>query len=300
MKRKRLSKAMLILLVIVVIGCGGGEQPTERLAPENFLPGEFTDTKAQRSSEIRSFYDDSLWQYINGGAELYHRYNFVEVATADYKTGTTEFTVDIYRFNNPLNAYGLYSMIRPNRAQLLSLGVEGFFSAGSLQFVKGEYLVNLIGYDESNATNFALAQAAEELNKLISGTTDRPGTFDLFPEDKALRATDRYWAESFLGIGFLTYVYSQDYLLDADTITLFFSVDMPHAKLLEWSKHAAENGTIELVTSDFPFDNDKAFGTYDAYYGKIIAGLRKGKLVGMVGHSERHREFLVEWLKSLP
>lgn len=291
---------MLILLVIVAIGCGGGEQPTDRLAPEDFLPGEFTDATAQRSSEIRTFYDDSLWQYINGGAELYYRYNFVEVATADYKTGTTEFTVDIYRFDNPLNAYGLYSMIRPENARLVSLGVEGFVSLGSLQFVKGEYLINLIGYDESNATNFALAQAAEELNKLIPGTTDRPGTFDLFPEDKALRATDRYSAESFLGIGFLTYVYSQDYLLDADTVTLFLSDDMPNAKLLEWSKHAAENGTIELVTNDLPFDEDKAFITYDSYYGKIIAGLRKGNLVGMVDYNERNRGYLVEWLESLP
>lgn len=300
MKRKSLSKAALTLLVTVVVGCGDGEQPTDRFAPENFLPGEFADAAARRSSEIRTFYGDSLWQYINGGAELYHRYNFVEVATADYKTEATEITVDIYRFDNAVNAYGLYSMIRPNKAGLLSLGVEGFASVGSLQFVKGEYLVNLIGYDESDATNHVLAQAAEELNKLIPGTTDRPDAFDLFPEDKALRATDRYLAESFLGIGFLTHVYSQDYLLDADTITLFLSQDDHGAKLLEWSKHAAESGKIDLVASDFPFDDGKAFITYDAYYGKIIAGLRKGKLVGMVGFIERHREYLVEWLESLP
>jgi hypothetical protein len=300
MKRKIPSKAALTLLAIVVVGCGGGEQPTDRISPEDFLPNEFTDAAAQRLSEIRTFYGDSLWQYINGGAELYHRYNFVEVATTDYKTEVTEITVDIYRFDNAVNAYGLYSMIRPENARLVSLGVEGFVSLGSLQFVKGEYLVNLIGYDESDATNHALAQAAEELDKLIPGTTDRPDAFDLFPEDKALRATDRYLAEYFLGIGFLTHVYSRRYLLDTDTVTLFLSEDMPNAKLLEWSKHAAENGMIELVTSDLPFDDDKAFSTYDAYYGNIIAGLRKGKLVGMVGYSERHRKYLVEWLESLP
>jgi hypothetical protein len=299
MNRRELSRAALTLLVIVAVGCGGGEQLIDRFAPENFLSREFTDAAAQRSSEIRTFYGDSLWQYINGGAERYHRYNFVGVATADYKTEATEITVDIYRFDNAVNAYGLYSMVRPENARLLSLGVEGFASVGSLQFVKGKYLVSLIGYDESDATNHALAQAAEELNKLIPGTTNRPDVFEIFPEDKALRATDRYFAESFLGIGFLTHVYSQSYLIDADTITLFLSQDDPSAKLLEWSKHAAENGTIELVTSDLPFDEGKALITYDAYYGRIIAGLRKGKLVGMVGYSEKHREFLVEWLRSL-
>jgi hypothetical protein len=300
MNRKGLSKAALTLLVIVTVGCGEGEQPTDRFASENFLPLEFADAAVRRSSEIRTFYGDSLWQYINGGAELYHRYNFVEVATVDYKTKATEITVDIYRFDNAVNAYGLYSMIRPDKAGLLSLGIEGFASAGSLQFVKGEYLVNLIGYDESDATNFALAQAAEELNKLIPGTTDRPDAFRVFPEDKALRTTDRYFAESFLGIGFLTHVYSQDYLLDADTITLFLSQDEPGTKLLEWSKHATESGKTDLVASDFPFDDGKAFITYDAYYGKIIAGLRKGKLVGIVGYSEKHKCYFIDWLESLP
>ena len=300
MNRKRMSKAALTLLVIVTVGCGGGEQPTDRFAPGNFLPREFADAAVRRSSEIQTFYGDSLWEYINGGAELYHRYNFVEVATVDYKTETIEITVDIYRFDNAVNAYGLYSMIRPQKAGLLSLGVEGFASAGSLQFVKGEYFVNLIGYNESDATNHALAQAAQELNKLIPGTTSRPDAFDLFPEDKALCATDRYLAESFLGIGFLTHVFSQDYLLDADTVTLFLSQDEPSAKLLEWSKHAAESGKLDLAASDFPFDDGKAFITYDAYYGKIIAGLRKGKLVGMVGYSERLRHYLIDWLESLP
>ena len=302
MNRKGLSKAAaaLTLLVIVAVGCGEGEQPTDRFAPENFLPLEFADAAARRSSEIRMFYDDSLWQYINGGAELYHRYNFVEVATVDYKTKATEITVDIYRFDNAVNAYGLYSMIRPQKARLLSLGVEGFASAGSLQFVKGEYFVNLIGYNESDATNHALAQAAQELSKLIPGTTNRPDAFEIFPEDKALCATDRYFAESFLGTGFLTHVFSRRYLVDADTITLFLSQDEPSAMLLEWSKHAAESGKIDLVASDFPFDNGKAFITYDAYYGKIIAGLRKEKLVGMVGYSERHKRYFIDWLESFP
>jgi uncharacterized protein (DUF934 family) len=178
--------------------------------------------------------------------------------------------------------------------------VEGFVSAASLSFVKGVFVVNLIGYDESDATNHALAQAAQELNKLIPGTTDRPDAFDLFPEDKALCATDRYFAESFLGIGFLTHVFSQRYLLDADTITLFLSQDEPGAELLEWSKHAAESGKIDLVASDFPFDDGRGFITYDAYYGKIIAGLRKGKLVGMVGYSERHKCYFIDWLESFP
>ena len=288
------------MLLSVTLNCNNNKEQPENLSPEQFLPQTLKNTNAVRSSEIRVFHGDSLWQYINGGADLYHLYNFVEVATADYKINTAEITIDIYRFDNNTNAYGLYTAIRPGKARLLSLGVEGFVSAASLKFVKGSFVISLTGYDESKETSRALSQAASNLNELIPGTINRPDAFALFPEENQIRSTDMYSVHSFLGRKTLTRIYSQRYLLESDTVTLFLSFDKPHSKLQEWSRFAAGEDKKEKVTSDLPFDDDKAFITHDAYYGRIIAGLRKGKLVGMVGYSEKCERFFADWLQSLP
>jgi len=300
MKGKLLALAAFSLLLIVAAGCGDNKKPTEKFSLERFLPQELTDAGATRSSEVRSFRGDSLWQYIDGGAELYHLYNFVEVATADYKVGTTEFTIDIYRFDNADNAFGLYSMMRPEKAKLMSLGVEGFSSTANLQFVKGELVINLLGYDESEATSLALSQAAATLDKLIPGTTNRPDAFMLFPTENRMPATDRYFAQSFLGEKTLTHVYCCRYQLISDTVTLFLSQDAPRSKLLQWFERLSEMDNITPSPQELPFDDRSAFVTHDTHYGTIIAGLRKGRLVGMVGYSEEHKEFFVEWLESLP
>jgi len=300
MNRIKFLAAVFPLLAVLATSCSNKKNAVNALAAERFLPKTFADIGAMRSSEIRTFYGDSLWRYIDGGAEQYHLYNFVEVATADYKMDTAEFTLDIYLFDNAVDAYGLYSMVRPDNPTLTRLGVQGFVSVGNLCFVKGMYMIKLIGFDESDETGIALAKAANEVNKLIPGTTNHPSAFGLFPADNKIQTTDKLFAKSFLGRKFLTRIYSQGYLLDGDSVTLFLSRDTPKAKLLQWSKYDADRGLIELISDDFPFDKGGAFVTEDDYYGKIIAGLRKGMLVGMVGYSEKHKEFLADWLRSLP
>jgi hypothetical protein len=72
------------------------------------------------------FVGDSLWEYINGGAELYHTYEFVDVATAYYLQDSTEIVVDIYRFATPDDAYGMYTQLRPGGPGTMNYGIEGF------------------------------------------------------------------------------------------------------------------------------------------------------------------------------
>lgn len=300
MKKYELLVLSIIISVALITACAGSKKAPGDLRAANYLPEKIDPFGIERTSKIRTFAGDSLYEYIDGGAEIYHLYDFIEVATADYRCNQTEIVVDIYRFDNADDAYGLYSMIRPDGPRIVQFGVEGFTSALSLDFVKGVFLVRLIGYDESSETELVIDNLAKRLNELVPGTTNPPAAFSLFPKENKISATDKYYSESFLGRKFLTCVYSQDYILEGDTLTLFSTADDSGDKFRQWSELAVTDDKIRNALKELPYDDENVFMIIDNYYGKIVAGLKSGRLLGIVNYNEKHKAFLTVWVNSLP
>jgi len=71
------------------------------------LPGKLT---AQGSATV--YNPDSLYQYIDGGADLYLLYDFKALLHQNFKSGATELTADIYEMNKPEDAFGIYASER--------------------------------------------------------------------------------------------------------------------------------------------------------------------------------------------
>jgi Family of unknown function (DUF6599) len=289
---------MTLLAVLFMVSCSKKEG-IEDIEAGKLLPGSFEKLGLQRTGDIRTFTGNALWEYIDGGAEMYHLYNFIEVATADYKAGETEIVVDIYRFDDATDAYGLYGMLRTDKPTFVLLGVEGFTAPSSIIFVKGSYLVRLMTYEETEAANRTLADLAQELNNTVPGATARPNPFMLFPPTNAMGARDKYYARSFLGQKFLTRVYSQDYLIGSDTVSLFLSRDDAGDKYLRWSEYVTQMGKMAAPPDSLSYDSGRVFLINDSFNGNIIAGLKRGKLLGMLNYSESHKAFLADWLNSL-
>jgi len=289
----------IMLLLLQLLACGGGEKKTD-VDINSFLPERIADIGLERISAIRTFNDKQLWEYINGGAELYLSYNFIEVATADYKHEDIEIVVDLYRFDSDVDAFGLYSMFRSPDVQPIQLGVEGFTAPATLNFVKGKFLVRLVGYDESAESSLALVNLAEEINKLIPGTMAPPAMFELFPKENRVPLTDKYYIESYLGQKAMSEVYSRNYFCSGDSISLFISTDSAGAKHMEWNNIAEKTGRQEISPEGLPYDEGYTLIINDGYYGKIIIGLRNQKLAGIVNYSDKQIELLTNWLNSLP
>ena len=71
----------------------------------------------------------SLFEYINGGAELYLSYGFERLISAFYQLGDDEeksIVLDIYDMGTPLQAYGVFGANRREEADRAPGGVEGF------------------------------------------------------------------------------------------------------------------------------------------------------------------------------
>ncbi|MBN1212870.1 MAG: hypothetical protein JXA92_09865 [candidate division Zixibacteria bacterium] len=291
------SALSLLILMTIVFSCG---QKEDINAARNFLPAFIEGTGVERASEIRIFRGESLWEYIDGGAELYHDYNFVEVATADYKTGEVEFVVDIYRFDTSLNAYGLYTNFRPPSPDTVRLGVEGYQSPASLNFVKGDYLIRLTGFDETEQTDNALAATARAIEKIIPGPTDRPEMFRRFYFVDKIKYTDKYLTKSFLGRSYLTEFYTQDYLINGDTVTMFLAMDTGEVKCNRWVEDLRSDTNFFEAPRGLITVNGRMFTYKDPYYNVVMSIYDSGILFGILDAKLEHKDIMVQWVMSMP
>ncbi|MFH1313497.1 MAG: DUF6599 family protein [Candidatus Eisenbacteria bacterium] len=293
----RVSIAGIVLLALLP-SCGGSEDAFQATGAD-FLPSEIVSIGWSRAPEIRSFAGDSLFEYINGAAEMYHKYGFVDVEVADYNRQADEIIVDLYRFTDPDMAFGLFTTLRPYPSDAVNNGVAGFSLGSVLVFVKGRYVVNLTGYDESEVITAGIESIAAVVDSLLPGTSELLEMFALIPQPGRIPNTEKVFAESFLGRGFLTKVYTVDCRVGADTVTVFVTDDVSGEKLLKWSDIAVASEPPTQDVEGLPFDDDSILAIVDSWHGLIVAGPRAGKLVGIVGYNDTHRGFLVTWLDSL-
>lgn len=298
-RKNMLSGTLLAVAFALLMGCGTDNKAKSTDAAD-FLPEKFIGTGIARSSEIRTFAGESLYEYINGGAETYHLYGFIEVATAYYSEGDTEVVVDIYRFADPDNAYGLFSSLRPDSPRPLDVGVEGFASEMSVDFVKGVFVVKLAAYDVSPETAATIKNLAGTLAAQLPGTTNLPETFSFFPIEHSIVATERIYAKSYLGLRGIDDVYCRKYQLGSDTLTLFLTADADGVKFAQWAQQA-DSGDLEGAAAEgLPYDENRSFTIDHSYYGKIVVGAKGPHLLGVVSYCKECKDFLTSWLSSMP
>ncbi len=58
--------------------------------------------------EVLTYDSDTLWEYINGAAELFVEYGIQSCRTTDLASGDLTVTVDLYEMGTALNAFGVF------------------------------------------------------------------------------------------------------------------------------------------------------------------------------------------------
>jgi hypothetical protein len=283
------------------IACGNGGNGKDNSDPAALLAGEFEGLTIKRSSEVRTFVGEALYEHINGGAEIYHLYGFTTVATAYYTDAAgVEILADLFQFESADGAWGLYSIMRPPAPQLVAMGIEGFATATSLDLVKGKYLLRLTAYEETPETAATLSDLAGALVGDIPGTTEKPAKFALFPTKAALTAGGTIHAEAFLGLQTIDDVYSRRYVIGEDTVTLFLTDDPAGTKFDYWAGQVESEAMVTGIESDFAFTDGRQLKTEHSYYGKIVAGSKGNLLAGLINYGPDCDSLLNEWLAALP
>jgi len=115
----------------------------------------------------QSFTGSSLFGRINGGAELFLEYGFLQLDYYQLVKEGKEYNLDIYRMKDPLAAYGIFSIKRFRCRDDSSQNEYVCQTPYQLSFARSEYFVTLAN---DYGTDFAMLESrliAEELMKTM-------------------------------------------------------------------------------------------------------------------------------------
>jgi len=140
------------------------------------LPGNDVSPGWVKSGSLLRFPKDDLFNHINGGAELFLEFGFVELQMQHYQNGNQEIVLEVYRMDSPEAALGIYLMKCGQETPLPEISARNSGSSFQVIFVKGNFFVQLNNFEGNDAlipVLVALAQA------ILSNIPETPSV-DLF------------------------------------------------------------------------------------------------------------------------
>ena len=195
-------------------------------------------------AEPSFFKPDTLYQYIDGGADVYLLYDFLLLLHQDFKAGAADVTADVYDMGKPEDAFGIYSAERSPKYNYIPVGGEGYRSKGVLNFFQDHYYVKLAGFGAS--VDAQLDQLARMLSTRIGGSRTAPPLLVKLPQLHRVKHSEQYIRKDPLGHAFLAPAYVVTYVSTPKESKLLVSVanDAAAAKgrLDQLAKHFRQTG----------------------------------------------------------
>ncbi len=248
--RVRIIRTLLVVIVLIniqvvylsVSACAqsaASSQPQLAKLLAEPLPGHPKPEEAASSYKA-----DTLYQYIDGGADVYLLYDFQLLLHQNFKSGAAELTADIFEMGKPEDAFGIYSAERSPKYNYIAVGAEGYSSKGVLNFFQDRYYVKLAG--TGTGADALIAQLAQTLSARIGGGRAVPPLLVKLPQLHRVRHSEQYIRKDPLGHAFLAPAYVVTYAASGKESKLLVSIAgdaaAAKARLDQLAKHFKQTG----------------------------------------------------------
>lgn len=179
---------MLAFPLLVVLSAGGNVATLSQTIPRKIL-----DWQALEKDQI--YNRKTLFEYMDGGAEIYLAFDFREVFVRKYKSPAgDEIVLDIYDMNSSEEAYGVFSCDRQDPEA--GIGQESTFGPGLLRFWQGHSFVSIMAAGDEQKAEKAIL----ELGKAVASRLGPPGVapplLHLLPQAGLLKNKTSYFHSS--------------------------------------------------------------------------------------------------------
>lgn len=124
---------------------------------------------------------ENLYDYINGGAELFNSYGFKSLYTRTYHADEQpEIVVDIFDMGTSQDAFGVFSYSMYESEYKYGQGSQS--STGMVVFWMDKYYISIIAYPETDESKKAIAKLAEYICTKINRYGELPEIIRFLPE----------------------------------------------------------------------------------------------------------------------
>jgi len=235
-------------------------------------PAEVADCRLvagwKQQGSARRFTPDNLFEYLNGAAEGYLLYGFIQMQGVTCHSGRVSIVIDVFEMNDADSAYGVFTSNLDPQMPIEKLGMGGQVLPRRALFSKGKYYVEFAVNPLKGETSVlrAFATAAE---KRITGRTTPPAALSWFPSAKL--ASVRLIPESVLGLRLLKRGFVAHYEQGQAFVVMEASPASAAAVFSQLRQRFAEAAPARV--------GDESFETDDQYLGGLCM-FRKGRYIG--------------------
>ena len=176
----------------------------------------------KQSGEIQTFIPKTLFEYINGAADLYIMYDFQALKVAEYQNEKkASVTVEVYEHKTPTHAFGIYSQERLPNADFIDVGAQAYIENNTLNFLTGPYYVKITSYHTGAEDGEILLAFAKKMSENLGTKGALPAILSSFPEEGKKKNSEKFINRNFLGYSFFHSAFTADYELSGKKFKLF-------------------------------------------------------------------------------
>ena len=236
--------------------------------------------------QVRLLDKETLFEHINGEAELFFPYGFDLLATATYVNKSDPevwLVADIYRMATFLDAFGIYANYRRASSTGMDMGAEGFLAPSQVMFYQDRYFVRLQVTGATSLKADVFLACGRAISDKLPRRSGRPAELDLLYLPDLVPGTERYIPKSLLGYAFFHRGLIADAVSDGKSMQIFAVLeDSPEAAGATLEKYRAYlkgegRNPRETVTA-----RGLALMADDPLYGSVLAEVSGRYVIGAV------------------
>ena len=274
--------------MVGISGCAGN-RPTEPAAPQltRLLPAALELPGWTVAEGPAEYSPDTLYEYLNGGAERYQSHGFRRLLHIRYQLGDdplTCVTVDVYDMGSELGAFGIYAAARPVDSIPRQWGAEGYLFGTIAAAYKGPIFVHGEADDDRTELLAMLEKLVSGIADGADGSVSPPAILAPLPETHRQAGSERYVPSNLLGHSFLPGGVLASYEIDGRRAELFFTDLGAEADAVE--AVAALRTYFEsrkTIARGEPTFGDDGFRTSDPIFGQGSVVRQGTRIAGIHG-----------------
>ena len=144
------------------------------------------------AEQDRIYTPENLYDYINGGAELYLSYNFQQMINRVYSApDQPQIQLDLFDMGISQNAYGVFSHSRETIDSTFGQGSQ--YTPGLLLFWKDRYYISILASPETEQAKQAIFRISRHIEQAIPREGQKPRILRLLPEESLVPESVRYF-----------------------------------------------------------------------------------------------------------
>lgn len=145
------------------------------------LPGEEELPRWKMKDSIEVFPSDNLFDFINGGADIFLEYGFVEALKCNYINAAQKLIrCEIYMMTDDSAAFGIFSVNTTLQGKPVAVGNLAYQYDQYIEMWQGKYFVRCISEDNDSLFINALLLLADQICNKIVDKGKKPVLIDTF------------------------------------------------------------------------------------------------------------------------